>query len=370
MNNMKDQQIVHGVDALEGILDALGARKVFLVVDSSFPFLCVQNRILSMGVPYVIFDRFSSNPLYENVCEGVSLFRKENCDVIVAVGGGSCIDVAKCIKLYCKMDPSVNYLRQDCFDSKIPIVAIPTTAGTGSESTRFAVIYYEGEKQSVTHLSIIPDYAVLEHSVLTTLPLYQKKCTVFDALCQSIESWWSINSTDHSRRLSAEALKLIFDNVEAYLFRNDVEASSKIMMGANLAGQAINITQTTAPHAFSYKLTSLYKLPHGHAVALCMAEIWDYMVRNTHKCIDTRGEAFLRDTLQSIATCMGCDSPEMAVMSFRRLLADCGLDNPVSEQRDVDLDMLIHSVNPIRMKNHPVALDMESIAFLYDRIVK
>lgn len=367
---MKSQHILQGVDAIDVVLNALNARKVFLVVDTSFPFLTIHDRILSIKVPYVVFNGFSSNPLYEDVCEGVSLFLREKCDVIVAVGGGSCIDVAKCVKLYCKMDPSVNYLRQDCFDSGIPMIALPTTAGTGSESTRYAVIYYEGEKQSVTHSSIIPDYAVLDHSVLSTLPLYQKKCTVFDALCQSIESWWSVNSTDDSRRISAEALRLLYENVEAYLFRNDVEASSKIMMGANLAGQAINITQTTAPHAFSYKLTSLYGLPHGHAVALCMAEIWDFMVHNTHKCIDSRGEAFLRETLQAISCCMGCDSPDMAVAAFRRLLSDCDLGNPVSMSRDTDLDKLTHSVNPVRMKNHPVALDMESIAFLYDRIVK
>ncbi len=130
--------------------------------------------------------RYTPNPLYEQVCGGVNLFNKEQCELIVAIGGGSTIDVAKCIKLYCKMDSRINYLKQETFDSGITLIAVPTTAGTGSESTRHAVIYYEGVKQSISHTSIIPDYAVLEPSVLKTLPVYQKKCTMLDALCQAM----------------------------------------------------------------------------------------------------------------------------------------------------------------------------------------
>lgn len=365
------QQIVHGVASLDSILASLHARKVLLVVDSSFPFLSIRESVLaSLRMPYVMFNGFSPNPLYEDVCNGVSLFHQEGCDVIVAVGGGSSIDVAKCIKLYCRMDPSVNYLEQECFDTEVPLVAIPTTAGTGSESTRFAVIYYKGEKQSVNHLSIIPNYAVLDSTVLSTLPSYQKRCTVFDALCQSIESWWSVNATEESQHISAKALQLLHANIEEYLFLNSHEAAAHVMVGSNMAGQAINLTQTTAPHAFSYKVTSLYNLPHGHAVAVCMPEIWDYMICNIEKCIDSRGVSYLRNVMQSISSAMGVASPGEAVVEFRRLQVASGLLNPVSQNKILDLDILTHSVNPVRMKNHPVALDMDAIAFLYDKIVK
>ena len=118
------------------------------------------------------------------------------------------------------------YLQQDFSDSGIPLVAIPTTAGTGSESTRFAVIYHQGVKQSVTHPSIIPNYAILEPAVLSSLPVYQKKCTVLDALCQGIESWWSINSTPQSHKLSCEAVRTLVDNIEPYIFEHSAAAAA------------------------------------------------------------------------------------------------------------------------------------------------
>ena len=99
----------------------------------------------------------------------------------------------------------------------IPFLAMPTTAGTGSEATRYAVIYYDGKKQSVTHDSVVPDVAILEPKVLKTLPLYQKKCTMMDALCQGIESWWSMNSTDESKARE-KMEKLLSKNGECISF--------------------------------------------------------------------------------------------------------------------------------------------------------
>ena len=188
------QHICKGLQSIETALKEVSSKRYMLVHDPSFHHLPVKDYVK----PDVVFDDFTSNPLYEQVCKGVELFNAHHCDAIIAVGGGSTIDVAKCIKLYCKMDPTMNYLQQEYRDSGVPLIAIPTTAGTGSESTRYAVIYYEGKKQSVTHESIIPTYAILEPRLLKTLPLYQKKCTMLDAMCQCIESLWSVNSTDES----------------------------------------------------------------------------------------------------------------------------------------------------------------------------
>lgn len=358
------------IDSLPGILAETGATKVLLVVDASFPYLSIGDKVRQMPVPYVVFDHFGSNPLYEDVCLGVRLFNDECCDTIVAVGGGSTIDVAKCIKLYCRMDSAANYLQQETFDSGIPLIAVPTTAGTGSEATRFAVIYYEGKKQSVNHVSIIPNYAILEPTVLMTLPLYQKKCTVLDALCQGIESWWSINSTDESKVYSRQAVKLIFDNIESYIFdAADLRVADNIMRAANFAGKAINITQTTAPHAFSYKLTSLYGLPHGHAVAVCLPAIWNYMLDHPQKCIDTRGTEYLQGVFHDIAQTLDCSTPQEAVVYFRDLLQRMEMKYPVTTDRESDLAILTTSVNPVRLKNNPVALDTAAIGELYGGIL-
>ena len=362
------QTIYQGIGHLNEALK--GAGKVLLVCDSSFPYLSIKSDIEGMTVPYAVFDGFTSNPLYEDVSKGVDLFNAEGCDTILAVGGGSSMDVAKCIKLYSKMSKDTLYLEQEYRDTGVRLVAIPTTAGTGSESTRYAVIYYDGKKQSVTHDSIVPDAAILEPKVLKTLPLYQKKCTMLDALCQGIESWWSVNSTDESKEYSLKAVSDIMKWWREYIFENTDEAAVHIMEAANYAGRAICITQTTAAHAFSYKITSMYKLPHGHAVAVCLPEIWEYMIGNMDKCIDSRGEGYLSSIFQEIAGALGAGSPEEAVRMFRSMMEEMQMQQPVSANREADLEVLTISVNPIRLRNNPVELDALHIKNLYGNIIQ
>ena len=362
------QTIYQGIGHLNEALK--GAGKVLLVCDSSFPYLSIKSDIEGMTVPYAVFDGFTPNPLYEDVSKGVDLFNAEGCDTILAVGGGSSMDVAKCIKLYSKMSKDTLYLEQEYRDTGVRLVAIPTTAGTGSESTRYAVIYYDGKKQSVTHDSIVPDAAILEPKVLKTLPLYQKKCTMLDALCQGIESWWSVNSNDESKEYSRKAVSDIMKWWREYIFENTDEAAVHIMEAANYAGRAICITQTTAAHAFSYKITSMYKLPHGHAVAVCLPEIWEYMIGNMDKCIDSRGEGYLSGIFQEIAGALGAGSPEEAVQLFRSMMEEMQMQQPVSENREADLEVLTTSVNPIRLRNNPVELDSLIIKIMYGNILQ
>ena len=349
------QRILKGIDSLKEALES--STKVFLVCDSSFPFLSIKEDIEQMDVQYVVFNKFTPNPLYEDVCKGLDLFMNSNCDTILTVGGGSSMDVAKCIKLYSH--------------TSVKLIAIPTTAGTGSESTRYAVIYKEGVKQSITDDCIIPNIAILEPKVLKTLPLYQKKCTMMDALCQGIESWWSVNSTDESKELSKVAVETIMRWWNEYIFNNTDASANAIMNAANLSGQAICITQTTAPHAFSYKITSLYKFPHGHAVAVCLPEIWDFMSHHPEKCIDPRGYDYVTEVFQDIAHAMGTTGVTEAIHQFRYMMSSMELENPYSgPDRASELELLSKSVNPVRLKNNPVQIDEASSLELYRSIVK
>lgn len=360
------QKVLNGYQNIEKSLAEVGSKRYMLVCDSSFAFLPIKD----FFSPTVFFDHFTPNPLYEQVCEGVKLFNANGCDAIVAVGGGSTIDVAKCIKLYCRMNHECNYLEQECKDSGVPLIAVPTTAGTGSESTRYAVIYYEGKKQSITHESIIPNYAILEPSLLKSLPLYQKKCTMLDALCQGIESLWSVNSTDDSMVLSKMAIENIIYHWLGYIKGESDEDAQYIMMAANYAGRAINITQTTAPHAMSYKLTSMYGLPHGHAVALCLPEVWMYMMEHPEKCVDKRGVEHLEFIFEWLGRIMLCDSAYKGLMMFRSILFSLDMPQPKSKEREAELDVLTKSVNIVRLKNNPVFLDEDTIHYIYNRILQ
>ena len=370
------QEIVHGIAMLSEVVERLGVGRLMLVADGMFSNLPIHTYVEEIGAELVPFDNFGSNPLYEDVCKGVELFRKTGCEAILAVGGGSSIDVAKCIKLYSHRDPTKPYIEQIPMDSGVPLIAVPTTAGTGSESTRFAVIYYQGKKQSIAHPSIIPDYAILEPSVLTTLPPYQRGCTAMDALCQGIESWWSVNSTNKSRALSRKAVEILSERIIIYVkgtgdSKEDKEIAEAMMVAANYAGQAINIAQTTAPHAFSYKLTSLYGLPHGHAVAVCLPEIWKYMLENIGKCcVDSRGEAFLSDIFDQISRSLHCTSVSEAVTYMHSLLSSLELAYPRGKHRQEELIALVEAVNPIRLKNSPVGLDSKAIRQIYEQILR
>ena len=372
------QQVISGITALPKILQELECNKLFLVLDSSFPFLNIKDEISSLPVHAKIeFSGFSPNPQYEQVCNGVAVFEQSHCDGIMAVGGGSAIDVAKCIKLAVLSENGCGALipphvsqRLQIDGDRIPLIAIPTTAGTGSESTHNAVMYYKGAKQTVTNDGILPDYAVLEPSVLKTLPLYQKKCTMMDALCQGIESWWSVNSTDESKEYSRQAIELIMSNWRKYIFDSDSSSAEQIMLAANYGGRAINIAQTTAAHAMSYKITSMYGLPHGHAVAVCLPEIWKYMISNMGYCRDVRGKGYLYDVFNLISSSMGVTSPIEAIEAFTTLMHEMGLEKPSSSSLEDDLEILTSSVNPVRLKNNPVELSPDTIREIYSNIIR
>lgn len=347
-------------------------RSVFLVCDKAFSCLRVGNYLKRLservGIDIIKFDGFHPNPDYESVVQGVHIFRKNNCDALFAVGGGSAIDVAKCVKLFSKMEGNGldgSFLKQTPVKNDVKIFAIPTTAGTGSEATRYAVVYYNGEKQSITDESIVPDAVVFDKDAIKTLPLYQKKATMLDALCHSVESFWSIHSTNESKEYSKEAIRIIFENLDGYLNNEDV-SNAQMQRAAYIAGKAINIAQTTAGHAMCYKLTSLYGIAHGHAAALCVRELWPWMIKNIDNCVDPRGQGYLSGVFKELARYLDCKTTTEAAERFRALIDNLKFDQ--IKIREKDFEILAQSVNTVRLKNHPVKLDANDIDRLYHGI--
>lgn len=318
----------------------------------------------------VRFSDFQPNPLYESVVEGVKVFRDEGCDSIIAVGGGSAIDVAKCIKLYATSSGDGregSWLQAETKTNSIPFLAMPTTAGTGSEATRYAVIYWNGAKQSITSESIIPETVLMDPSCLSTLPLYQKKATMCDALCHAIESFWSVNSTEESKEYSREAIKGILEHIDGYLNNTDT-GNAGMLMAAHEAGKAINITQTTAGHAMCYKITSLFGCAHGHAAMLCDRVLFPWMIRNADRSIDSRGKEYLEKTLDEIGGALGCKDAEFGAAKVEELFRKLNFEMPTATEDQ--FEQLKTSVNPVRLENHPIQLDEETIDILYHQILR
>ena len=343
------------------ILKKAGVSRPMLVSDkSSFDYLFISSFFNGLDINFVRFSDFSPNPNYEEVAAGAALFKKEKCDFIISVGGGSAIDTAKNIKMFAMLDGAENYLKQPLKYSPIKHLAIPTTAGTGSESTRFSVVYYNGQKQSVAHDAMLPDFVILEPRLLETLPEYQKKVTVMDALCQCIEAMWSVNSTPKCREYAQEGIQLINNNIAGYL-NDPIKHAAAIMHAANLSGRAINISQTTAAHAMSYKITSLYGVPHGHAVAICLMPIWKYMLDYQEAHLDELAQ--LKEAFDIIAAAFGVANGNLALLRFINIVNSLKLDPPKIDPSDIEV--LVGSVNPERLNNNPVRLSQGVIEGLY-----
>lgn len=354
--------------ALDNYFAETGARCILLVCGSSSRSLRIGAYFDTLadrtGIRVIPFSEYEPNPEFASAVKGTELFRAAHCDFIAAVGGGSAMDVAKCIKLYAeaeRIDP-----KQKPAPNSIPLLVTPTTAGTGSEATRFSVIYEHGTKLSIADDSILPSAVLFDPDALKTLPSYQRKATMFDALSHAVESCWSVRANAESTAFARRAIEAVFAHKDGYLANTDA-GNAGMLEAANLAGKAINLTQTTAGHAMCYKLTKLYGISHGHAAALCNAVLFPYMLTHIDACTDPRGAGHLLEALNGIAKAMGCGTPEQASEKFTALLRETGLSAPAIRDAS-ELGVLCSTVNPERLHNHPVALDAAAIEMLYRQI--
>ncbi len=280
------------------------------------------------------------NPDAEQVHELIAAHGEWEPAAITALGGGSAIDFAKAYRYYRKLT--------------CPLIAIPTTAGTGSEATRFAVVYVEGKKTSLDDPSILPDVAIVDSDFLKGSPMYLKACTAMDALCQAIESVWALGGTEESRGYAFEAIKLIAPAIRPFVNSENPFAATDMARGAFLAGKAINISRTTAAHALSYSITSRYGIPHGHAVALSMADLFEANAaiapENARPGADV---AFLRAGVDKILALLGLESPLRFRDFWTMLMDNLGLEWRFLSLGIKDKEGLISSVNRQRLGNNP-----------------
>lgn len=362
--NCIEEQLLH-------IMQDTIRHRIMLVAGNSYCGLPVRKVIegiaQTLGIELVRFPDFSPNPAYREVESGVECYRDRKCEGLLAVGGGSAMDVAKCIKLFSGLTPGKCYLEQEVKESTDVLITVPTTAGSGSESTQFAVLYKDGVKYSVDSEFALPQYVILNGENLLTLPLSSKKVTWCDALSHAIESYWSLKATDESKELAKYAISLLLDNMEAY-WANDLGACEKVLEGANLAGQAINITRTTAAHAMSYKFTSLYGIPHGYAVMLCLPEVWQYMQEHLEDCRDERGRQYLTDLLEELSRCLEKESPMEAISFLKELRKQFSFKVP-GKMAEEQIEMMAKTVNVQRLDNFPIVVSRAQIREIYRQIM-
>ncbi len=365
---------------LKEILERENPSKIFLVRGKqAYVSSGVQKKLEPFLFDYEVvhFSDFSVNPRIEDVEKGIELYKKEKCDFVIAVGGGSVIDMAKSINVLSVQpeEPPKYILKELPIEMKgNPLIAIPTTSGTGTEATQFAVVYIGKKKYSLAHKEILlPSYVILDPSLTSSLPAKVTASTAMDALAQAIEAHWSVHSTRESKIFSRGAISLILDNVHAAVNSPTEEARIAMMKGSNLAGKAINIAKTTACHAVSYPITSYFNIPHGHAVALTLGEMFVFNAQIVEdQCSDKRGVGYVKDTMYELIQLFKVETAQEVRIRIEQLMDSIQLERNLSKLHITTEDhfnlIIQNGFNPERVKNNPRLLTEQNLRSMLTRI--
>ena len=318
--------------------------------------------ILDHKIVEFYFKKFAV-PNHKELKNIIAFIKKYSPDLIIAVGGGSVLDYAKIANT---LTESIN-LKDELINSTYrlkkytKLIAIPTTAGSGAEVTSNAVIYIDKIKYSVEGEQLKPDYFFLIPELVLAGSNKIKSSAGFDAIAQAIESLISRRSNEKSKVYAEKSLKLSFNYFLDYLDKPNYENTSAMCLAANLSGEAISISKTTAPHAVSYPFTALYNVSHGHAVSLTLNKFLRFNYKNltSANCNFDLNERFkILFDLTKVNNFQAFDQ------YLIRLRDNAKLENNF-EKLGIDINKnystIISSVNSKRLANNPVDLNLEDL---------
>lgn len=238
----------------------------------------LEKALKEAGIPYTIYDKTVANPTTVNVREALELYHKEGCDAIIGFGGGSSMDCAKAVGA-CAVKPNQSLAQMKGIlkvHKKLPLLmAVPTTAGTGSETTLAAVITDADTryKYAINDFPLIPRYAVLDPKVTLSLPPFITATTGMDALTHAVEAYIGNSTTIDTRRDALKAVKLIFENIDiAYEHGDNIQARRNMLHASFYAGCAFTKSYVGYVHAVAHSLGGQYNVPHGLAIAAGLAD--------------------------------------------------------------------------------------------------
>jgi alcohol dehydrogenase class IV len=361
----------NSLEQLKTVLEKLAPGKIFLVVgQQSFASSGAEKALKKILAGYQVttFSDFGSPPELNGVRKGITSLKQSEADVVIAVGGGRVIDTAKLINILAvhQGEPKSYLIKEKRITKKgRPLIAVPTTSGSGSDATHFAVIYVDKVKYSLAHDYILPDVSIYDPQLTASASPYQTSASGFDALSQAIESYWSVNSTAESQAYAQEAISLVLEHLVMAVKKPTPLARLKMAQAAHLAGKAINLTKTTAAHAISYPFTARYGVSHGHAVGLTLGNLYWHNSRAVDAdVVDKRGVEHVRQTFAQLNALLNCADAQAARRKLYDLMSQIGLASRLPEvgvKTDQDVQIIMDNVDLERLQNNPRAISRPAL---------
>ena len=359
--------MVNSTEDIKKFINDTGFKKIFVLCGKK-SFVTSGAKIFFKGLinkkEIRLFYKNSELPVLEELIDIINAIKVFKPDLILAVGGGAVIDYAKISNVVDVRDDLADLIVNYSYPFKkkyTKLAVIPTTAGSGAEVTSNAVIYVDGIKHSFESELLLPDNFFLIPEFLMSAPNKIKASAGFDAIAQALESLVSRKSNDQSVEFASKSLRVSINSYIPFLKDPNLKNATEMSIAANLAGKAISISKTTAPHAASYPFTSLFNISHGHAVALFFENFFKFNHDNLDKSetsFDLKKRFDLIFNLFDVQNINDFNSKITLIKKQAKLEDNLKTLNINIKQSSVDI---IKGINLLRLGNNPVKIGEKDI---------
>ena len=358
--------IIHSVYGIPQILEKKKCDHVLIITDTGIIshglITRLEDTLDQHFIPYVVYDGTVANPTTTNVNEALALYYEYDCNAIIGFGGGSSIDCAKAVgarvaKPHQSLEKMKGILK---VHKKLPLlIAIPTTAGTGSETTLAAVITdaESRHKYPINDFPLIPRVAVLDPKVTASLPPFLTATTGMDALTHAVEAYIGNSTTPGTRKNALDAVKLIFENLEtAYADGTNKEARRNMLRASYFAGCAFTKSYVGYVHAVAHSLGGQYNVPHGLANAVLLPYVLEAYGKTIHKKLAALAVAAGVATKETPTD----EAAESFIQAVKDMKARFGIGNTIPEIKEEDIPKLSHYADKEANPLYPVPVLMDA----------
>jgi alcohol dehydrogenase class IV len=352
-------------------------QRALLVIDPYLDQSGLGDEIVSSlrraSIETVKFTNIHPNPICFEVDKGVQIAKQNHCGVVIGVGGGSTIDTAKAVAVLCKDTGTAwEHTKENIPSPKeiLPIIAVPTTAGTGSEVTPWSVISNpdEKDKRALSHYNLFPQIALIDPEVMISMPRGVTASSGMDAFSHSLESFISSYATPYSKLMAKESIKTAARYLpEAVANGNNLEARSQMAWASMLGGMAITHARTVVPHALGTAASALFDAPHGGSIAACLVAVLERSFVGNLELF-----AELSEILDDSTKCLPLrERAERSSHLVRRLLSDMDYQVRLGDfgigEKDIDalIDWLVSSSFWSDFRAHPKFFTVEEVKQIF-----